>query len=374
MPQSHKLYIIFFVLVNMCFYGQNGVTGNPDWFIKPTYNYGFILEHRSTLGHLVKGYPSIFELNIGKPTLGNKIWHIENNKPDIGLSLAVIDFKNPKQLGYSFSLAPYAEIPLNKVTRSSRLVMRLCWGITYMNKSFDIKTNPKNVAIGSHMNSFVQFKWFWHIKLNKNLRFEPGFAFSHCSNARAKVPNLGLNVVTLNAGLNYMIPSSNKPVIDKIDSSTRAHSKNEILVYSAFGYNERETDTQPLYCGLLSAEYHHNVRNTHKFGVGVDVFADQNYLQDYLVEKKEYATGVEGLRIAAKVCYSYNLGRVSFPVDIGYYVFQKVKPDGFIVSRIGVKYYSPIGLVASVGLRTHFAVAYDFEYGLGYRFYLGKKH
>jgi hypothetical protein len=40
------------------------------------------------------------------------------------------------------------------------------------------------------------------------------------------------------------------------------------------------------------------------------------------------------------------------------------------VSRIGVRYYSKSGLIAHFGLRTHFAVAYDFEYGLGYRFYL----
>lgn len=368
-----RLYIFFLVTLSLRVFCQNGVTGNPDWFIKPAYNYGFILEHRNTLGHLVKGYPDIFELNIGKPTLGNKLWHIENNKPDLGVSLSVIDFKNPSQLGYAFAVAPFAEIPLNKKEKSSRLIMRLCWGMAYLNKCFDVKNDPKNIAIGSHYNSFVQFKWFWHLELGKNIRFEPGFAFSHCSNARAKVPNLGLNVVTVNAGLNFLIPSKEKPAVEKIDSSTRRLSKNEFLVYAAFGYNQREVTGPNFYCGLLSMEYHRNVRNTHKFGVGLDVFADQNYMEDYLTEKKEHAEGLNTLRMAAKVCYSYNMGRVSFPIDIGYYVFQKTNPDGYIVSRIGVKYYSKSGIVASMGLRTHFAVAYNFEYGLGYRFYLGKK-
>jgi hypothetical protein len=57
-------------------------------------------------------------------------------------------------------------------------------------------------------------------------------------------------------------------------------------------------------------------------------------------------------------------------MDIGYYVFQKVKPDGPIVSRIGVRYYGKNGFVAAIGLRTHFAVAYDFEFGVGYRLFL----
>ncbi|MCW3078266.1 MAG: hypothetical protein JWO32_2875 [Bacteroidetes bacterium] len=352
-------------------YAQNGITGNPEWFIKPAINQGFILEHRSTIGHLVKGYPTIYELSIGKPTLGNKLWHLENNKPDVGLAFSIVDFKNPSQLGYAFAVAPFADIPLHHdERRESRLIMRLSWGIAYLSKSFDIHTNPKNIAIGSHWNSFVQFKWFWHIPLNKNLRFEPGFAFSHASNARAKVPNLGLNVVTLNAGFNYIIPFSNKPVVNRIDSSSRVKSKNEILTYASFGYNQREVATDLLYNFLLSAVYQRNVRNTHKFGIGADLFIDQNYFIDYKNVYNQDAHGFNDVRVALKLCYSYNIGRISLPVDIGYYVFQKVKPDGPVVSRIGVRYYSPCGLVAAVGLRTHFAVAYDFEYGLGYRFFL----
>ncbi|MCE3259340.1 MAG: secreted protein, partial [Bacteroidetes bacterium] len=206
----HRFYLIIPLFITSYFFSQNGITGNPDWFIKPSVNQGFILEHRSTIGHLVKGYPTIYEVNVGKPTLGDKLWHLENNMPDVGMSLSVLDFKNPAQLGYAFSIAPYAEIPLHRV-RKTRMIMRLCWGVTYLNKCFDIKTNPKNIAIGSNINSFVQFKWFWHIPITKNIRFEPGFAFSHASNARAKVPNLGLNVVSLNAAFNYLIPSGRKP-------------------------------------------------------------------------------------------------------------------------------------------------------------------
>jgi hypothetical protein len=141
-------------------------------------------------------------------------------------------------------------------------------------------------------------------------------------------------------------------------------------VYSAFGYNQREVDNHYLYCGLLSLEYHRNVRNTHKWGFGTDIFLDQNYIVDFEVGYQQQPKGIDNFRIAAKVCYSYNLGRVSFPIDVGYYVFQRVNPDGFIVSRIGMKYYAAKGLTFSVGLRTHFAVAYTFEYGVGYRFNL----
>jgi len=368
--KKHRFYSALFVFLSIVSYAQNGITCNPDWFIKPSVNQGFILEHRSTIGHLVKGYPTIYEFDFGKPTLGNCIWHLENNKPELGISLSVVDFKNPAQLGYAYAIAPFADIPLNQKEKRTRVIMRLAWGVTYINKDFDIKTNHKNIAIGSKVNSYVQFKWFWQIPVTKNFRFEPGFAFTHASNARAKVPNLGLNVVSANAGFHFLIPSCKKTVIEKMDSSTKVRKHNEILTYASFGYNQREVATPLLYNFHYTIAWQYNVRNTHKFGIGADMFVDQNYLIDYKQELKTEAKGFDNTRVALKFCYSYNLGRISFPFETGVYVFQKVKPDGPVVSRIGVRYYSQCGLVASVGLRTHFAVAYDFEYGLGYRFYI----
>lgn len=325
--------------------------------------------HRSTIGHLVKGYPVNYELNISKPTSGHKLWHHENNMPDIGITLQCMDFRNPGQLGYGLTAAPYIEIPFNKLEKTSRLIMRLCWGATYITKSFDIKNNHKNIAIGSHVNAFVQFRWFWHLQLSKNLRFEPGLTFTHASNGKAKNPNLGLNVLSLNAGLNYVLPGKPRPASTP-DSSTRVKSRHELLTFAAIGFNQRGINTPGLKCYAFSAAYQKNIRNTHKFSFGLDLFYDQNYQLDIENTLKRKSSGAEQFRLSARLGYSYNVGRLSFPIELGYYVFQKINPDAVIVSRLGVRYYSACGLVGHFGLRTHFAVAYDFEYGLGYRFFL----
>jgi hypothetical protein len=364
----HILFVLFFVprLV-----AQNGITGHPHWQIKPVINQGFVLVHRITIGHLVKGYPTNYELNISKPSLGNKLWQLENNKPDMGITLQCLDFKNPQQLGYAYTIAPYIEIPLRAEERMSRMILRLCFGATYVTKSFDIHENHKNIAIGSPVNAFVQFKWFWQWQLSQRFRFEPGFAFTHASNGRSRNPNLGLNVVSLNFGLNYLIPSKKlKPEVTKIDSSTRAKSKNEIMTFAAIGFNQRYIGTESLRAYVVSVAYQRNVRNTHKFSAGLDFYYDENYQFDYETAFAKQPQGFDRMRVGLRAGYSYNVGRISFPIEVGYYVFQKTKPDGNIVSRIGVRYYSACGLVAHFGLRTHFAVAYDFEYGLGYRFYL----
>jgi len=368
-----KLFIHILLSIFFCgsSFAQGGESCNPEWQIKPVINQGFILIHRTSIGHLVKGYPTIYELNVSRPTWGDKIWQIENNKPDIGISFQCIDFKNPQQLGYALTIAPYVEVPLNAREKKSRVVMRLCWGLDYITKHFDVNTNRKNIAIGSNFNSFVQFKWFWHLKLSERLRFEPGFAFTHVSNGKAKNPNLGLNVVSLNAGLNYIIPSRKSRTQTKcVDSSTCVKSKNEFFAFVSIGFNQREIATPDMKVITVSGAYQRNVRNTHKFSAGVDLFYDENYQIDYENKFLVKPTGFDQMRMSVRLGYSYNIGRISLPIEMGYYAFQKAKPDGYVVSRIGVRYYSKSGVVAHFGLRTHFAVAYNFEYGLGYRFYL----
>jgi hypothetical protein len=355
------------------FFCQNDSVYYNNWSIRPVVNSGFIMIHRSTIGHLVKGYPTIYELNLVKQTLGNKLWHIENNKPDIGISLQCIDFKNQKQLGYAFTAAPFVEIPFNVKPKMSRIIMRICWGATYITRKFDVFENQKAIAIGSHVNAFVQFKWFWHLQLTKNLRFEPGITFSHASNGKAKNPNLGLNILSLNAGLNIAMPSKKNIYVTTVDSSTKVKSKNELLAFAALGFNQQSINGEQLKSYLVSFAYQRNVRNTHKFSLGMDFFYDQIYQIDYFNKFSVSTAGIDKYRAAARVGYSYNIGRISIPIEVGYYLLDKAKPDAPIVSRLAVRYYSKCGLVGQFGLRTHYAVAYNFEYGLGYRLFIGKK-
>jgi hypothetical protein len=362
-------YLIVLFLVSQAS-GQNGITSHPDWYIKPVISEGFILVHRVSIGHLVKGYPTTYEVNLVKPSLGNKLWQLENNLPEMGISLQCMDFANPQQLGYALTAAPFIEIPLNVEVKASRPVLRVCWGLTYITKRFDVHENHKNTAIGSNFNAFVQFRFGWHLKINDILRFEPSISFSHASNGKARNPNLGLNVVSLGAGLNIRIPGK-KPVPSfSVDSSGRAKSKNELVASGSVGFNQRGINTEKLNSYVFSLSYQRNVRNTHKFSLGTDIYLDEIYKQDY---NEKYGADPEGLdryRMSVRAGYSYNVGRISFPIEVGVYVMQKFNPDAAVVSRLGARYYHKSGLVASFGLRTHFAVAYAFEYGLGYRLYL----
>ncbi len=364
-----RLLGVLFGLLGLKGLSQNGVTSYPGWQIKPVYSKGFVLIHRATIGHLVKGYPDLYEFNLSKPTIGNKLWHQENNFPNIGVTFHVMDFKNPNQLGYAFTAAPYVEIPLKKEDKWWRLSMRMAWGASYLNKKFDITTNSKNIAIGSHVNAFVQFRWMmtWH--LNEFLTLEPGLTFTHYSNGHMYNPNLGLNVVGLGTGLNILLPKARNVVHQTPDEKEKANhcKKNELLAMLAFGLNQRGVADSLTLTRSLQLSYHRRIRNTHTFILGTDIFYDDNYRIDYRYTMGEWPKLQQALRVSLKAGYAYNIGQVSVPIEIGYYVFQKFNPDAVLVTRLGVRYYHPSGLSFLFGLRTHYAVAYNFELGVGYR-------
>lgn len=361
------------ILIPVFAFTQERMTGSKNFYIKAAPTYGFIMEHRSTIGNLVNGYIPAMEIDFIKPTYGNKKWHLENNLPEIGLAFNVMDFANPRQLGQCFALSPFIDIPLNKKPKKSRVILRICWGVSYITRKFDIENNPKNIAIGSNWNTYVQWKWFWHMNLNSKIRLEPGLAFTHASNGRGQVPNLGLNVVSLNLGITYKINKDNGNAKLQ-DSASVWPSKHELLVWNAVGFNERDPPGSPKYfANTFGVNYYYNHRNTHKFGLGADVSYDTQ--NTYHLETSGYPakSWADILQLGIKLCYAYNVGRVSFPIEMGYYAISKPKEDGAIFHRIGIRHYCKNGLMINFTLKSHWAVASHFEYGLGYRFGLKKK-
>jgi hypothetical protein len=58
---------------------------------------------------------------------------------------------------------------------------------------------------------------------------------------------------------------------------------------------------------------------------------------------------------------------------MGIYIHQITRPDGLFFHRIGMRYYHSSGVILNATLRSHFAVAYCFELGLGYNVRWKKK-
>lgn len=367
------ILIVKFFVIQVWLFSQGGFINKGNWTLKPAFNYGFILEHRATIGHLIKGYVPMAEINFVKPSGGDCLWQLENNKPDYGVNFSFIDFGNPKILGYSFSLAPFLEIPLNKIEKRSRAVFKLSWGISYITKKFDVEKNHKNIAIGSNLNAYVQFRLFWNCILNKRSSLETGLSFTHLSNGRIQVPNLGLNVVSMHLGYNFKMRDS-KCDISRIDSSGKTLTRNEVIFWYSLGINDNDPPgSKKFLAHTISFNYAFNKGNRHKFSTGLDLFYEESYINELEIDGIPVESLEDKMQAGIKLGYAYNIGRISFPVEMGYYTHSHSLPNGPFFHRLAIRYTSAKSLVIQFGMKTHWAIAYHFDLGIGYRLPLGKR-
>ncbi len=367
-----KAAFIFAFIFSSLLYAQQG--DKKDFYLRGDYNFGFILQHHNNMGQLVNGFINGFELNFIKPTNGSKLWHHENNFPEQGIGFAFFNLDNPKQLGNLYAIFGFYEIPLNKKEKPFRLYLRLAPGLAFTPVYFDAINNHKNNVLSSPMSAYVNFKWYYHWDITNKLRWEGGLNFSHASNGRARVPNLGINMVTLNAGFVYKFLAAQKTNYTSVDSSSKRVAKNELLLWATFGYNQVDVLGKVYVAQNYSANYYHNTRNTHKFGVGLEVCYNPANLVILKADSVKLSSNIQNTQVGVKFAYSYNAGRLSFPVEMGYMLYSKFTDDGLFFHRIGVRYYFKNNFVAMVTLKTHWAVASYFEFGAGYRIPLKKKN
>ncbi len=359
---------VFFILFTCAFslsYAQQG--GANDWYFRGAYNFGFIMQHRNNMGNLVNGFVNGAEINYIKPTTGNKLWHHENNFPESGIGFSYFDLNNPKELGNLYALYAFYDIPLNDKAKPFRLYMRLGEGVAYTPVYFDPLTNHKNNVISTPFSAYVNFKWYYRWDISNRWRLEGGLNFSHASNGRATVPNLGLNLMTFNSAVVYKFLNEPKTKEIKIDSIGKVASKNELLFWACFGVNQVTVLGTKHFIQDYSLAYYRNVRNTHKFGGGVDVSYNPANIEQMQLSGDTLSNTVQNTQVGIKFSYCYSIGPWSLPVEMGYYVYSAFKGDGLFFHRIGTRYHFKNNVVAIFSLKTNFAVANYFEFGLGYR-------
>lgn len=360
-----KIAFIWLLLSSCCAFAQQG--DKNDFYLRADYNFGFILQHHNNMGQLVNGFIKGFELNYIKPSTGKYLWQFENNFPERGFGFTYFNLDNPKALGNLYAAFCFYEIPLNARPKAFRLHMRLAPGLAYTPVYFDPITNHKNNVVSSPISAYINFKWYYRWDITPRFRWEGGLNFSHASNGRAIVPNLGINMVTLNSGFTYKFLSKEKTLVTSIDSSSRRVAKNEVLLWTAIGFNQVDVKGKEYVAQNYSATYYHNIRNTHKLGGGLEVCYNPANLHILQSDSVKLSSNLQNLQAGLKIAYCYNAGRMSFPVEMGYMFYSKYTDDGLFFHRIGMRYYFKNNVVAIVTLKTHWAVANYFEFGVGYR-------
>ena len=370
MKVSHRISSLFCILHAVFFCSAQDSLLNKKLFIGTCAHYGFIIPHHYNMEYLIKQHVPSVELDFIVQTNGEKHWEEVYKKPEKGFGLYFANLGNPEQLGYAIGVFPFVNFPLNP-DRKFKLYIRSSDGIGFITKPYDRIDNHKNNVNGSRINAFINLRLSSVFFPFRNVRMETGIGLTHLSNAGWTLPNLGVNIASVNLGISFMRREiENKKIIDA------ANSKKEILdkkyffsVIAAAGVNEAGPPGGKKYPAYaLSVSEWKTVSEKSRFCIGGDLFYE---MANLAVAKRDTifdtSNKLNNLQAGIRFGYELVIGKIALPLEMGAYLFTKTTSVGPMYHRIGVRYYVNKHLIINYSLKTHWVTAENLELGLGYR-------
>ena len=361
-----KVLLILLFVTGFAFSQENK---NTSYFVDANYFYGTILRHNKDISHLIRGHPEGILLSYNRKTFGTKRWQQAYNYPDWGFSFL---YQNPKNevLGENYGIHGHCNFYFFK----RNLLFRLGSGITYNNNPFDIETNFKNNAYGSHlMNSTYLLLNYNKQNIFKGIGLQAGITMIHYSNANVKAPNSSTNTVAVNLGLQYEFDKDSGSEHFRIENFENFSESIKFNFLLRFGVNESDyigLGQQPFLVISAYADKRLSYLSSIQFGV-------EAFFARFLQEEIKYVAaafpsfGVTGdedyKRVGLFVGHELHISKLAFVTQFGYYVYYPYEFQGRAYIRAGMNYYFHKSIFGGITLKAHGGKAEGVEFGIGIR-------
>lgn len=333
-------------------------------FVEYKQFYGTVMDHRQTLGWLVRDNLHATQISVLQQTKGNRYWHQLFGYPEVGVGLYFINLRNPEHLGYIFGAYPMAQWRISGNERS-RLSFNLGVGLGYISKPFDEKENYQFVSLGSHVNGLYNLSFAYHIWLTQKFGLIADAGVTHLSNATMKSPNLGLNILSVRMGLRYKITSETS-----FQTLQLPNHENRIALYIFGALGSRQLQAPGginYWVSSILVQARKSFTHKHAMVAGLDWFYDGS-VQPRLEEqgytyKNAFSNTYGGLHVG----YALSMGKLVINLQQGVFLYSYFKQPGPVYQRLGLQYFLTEKLIANITFKTYFAYAEFIEWGVGYR-------
>ncbi|WP_133122171.1 acyloxyacyl hydrolase [Brumimicrobium salinarum] len=327
-----------------------------------TVDVGYLMPHRSTMAHLVRQHAYGVGVQGVIQTNGEKQWHHDFNLPSIHAGISYFNLGNTEVLGNAINLTTGLYLPYLKKNGFS-FGSQLSAGMSYFSKKYDLEDNPKNNAIGSHINICVDLGF----KIEKQFqKHSLGFAIGmkHMSNGAYKLPNLGVNLPYLSLNYTYFLHPLRfleEPIIGRVGQQAKSWRFYTQLVGSV----KEIYPTGGNRHGVLALTNYTHYKFTPKCIVegGVDVIYNATIVK--------YNGGNHGkeknIQLGLYGAYVLPIHQIQLLVGMGRYVYNPLDPAGMWYHKFGGRFKITEKIWANVSIKSHWAKADYFEYGLIYR-------
>lgn len=354
--------ILLVLWIGMIFSHSNMSAQTPNIGVSFIPQAGFLMPHRSTMGHLNVGHSFGGQIGAVIQTNGSKKWHHDFFFPRIEMSAFFYDLGNPEVLGQTFGVSSGMYLPYFKYKGWS-FGSSLALGVGWVTECYDLIENPKNNVIGSHLNAMVNLGLrIEKLFLNNSIAFE--MSMTHLSNGAYRLPNLGLNLPFL--GLNYTY------FLNGLNYSTEAKEEKEGLSLKNWSFNTQLIGSfKQIYptggslYGVLALTNYAQYRIKEKCIIegGVDAIYNQSIVN--------YADGehnrLKNFQMGLYAAYVLPIHKIQFLVAMGRYIIDPLNPGGLWYHKFGGRFKITERLWGNFTIKSNWAKADYFEYGLSYR-------
>jgi hypothetical protein len=334
------------------------------WSLAAQLHHGFLLAHRPLIVPLQQNHIYGTEVSINKRNLTPGSWQQIYGYPETGLSVAFWNLGNSARLGKAVTVIPYINYPVCE-NRIMDFSIKFGWGLGYVEKIFDADHNYKNVAIGSHLNFALTLQPRFSFKLSESMQCFAGPSITHFSNGSIVTPNLGINLVTFNAGLDVKIGKKIPLTYSELEAFSK---KRRISVFTAGSVKQiYPANGKYYFAATLSLNYALQQTRKSAFGLGADLFYD-NSIHKKLEERNLVLNNkLETLRSGIYGSYELIMADLTVVLNMGGYLYTKLHNDGTFYHRFGLRYRLTEKLFICMNLKSHWGKADYVEWGIGYQ-------
>ena len=333
-----------------------------NWSAGGRFYKGSFLTNQPKAEYLRDSYASFSELFVERKTNGKADWHISHHYPSVGLGFV---FGNPgsrEYIGNLYALYPYIRFPVISA-KKYQASLKTGGGPAVIEKPYDIYTNPKNTLIGTRFNVFLSFVFQHELRLSDQLSLDAGLGIMHISNGSTTLPNLGLNIPNLSAGIRYSFGSPQMIERSLKDSNS---SRIDLAAYTSVSVKQYPWVGGSYYLiNMMQLEASKRIRRNYSLGAGI-LLAYNRTLRRYIMEDRPENPIYKKFQAGLYLSYEHFLGRLSIPVNIGGYVYNGSGPG--IFQQYGVRFRFNRHFSSQILLKSHSGQADFIHVGAGYNF------
>ena len=339
---SSVCFLFFLIAVFLGFSDVLPAQNSLDnWSVGANVCYGKFFKHSKKQIFQVNNPATGFSLDFMNQSTGKAMWAKQHKLPRAGLGFIYLNYGAPDTLGKAIGFYPQIDTWLLRTPRFT-LYTRMTFGVAYLTKRYDRITNPRNTAIGSHINNYTTIGLSAEYQLTNHLALRAAAHFAHSSNGKLRVPNLGLNTGFLNLGLNYRF-SADLPLDTIALPKDYVYSQKPLFgLRASIGIKEANVANGPFYYVWMLTPHVIFPRNEkHQWEAGAEFTFDGEAREAYLNGEGFGSTNTSIKPWSASVYggHEFLFGRIGFVSQLHWYLFPFMQPKNEFYTLIGGKIY-----------------------------------